>query len=196
MMKNIFYVFFLAVILSTACSPVVQTNKLSSVNFDAYETFAYLPSGDSSEFRSVIEKKAINEVSQEMDVRGYELDTRNPDLLVLVKTMFEEEERVSRDPYFTTYDYYYPGFYGAGAVEPIYYENYAAIPRITPYGGAIREIEYTEGTFVVDVIDASNNQIVWRGWSETPVDKSNLDESIRSYIDNIFEEYPVEPENK
>ena len=92
----------------------------------------------------------------------------------------------------STYDYYTPGFYTPTTLDPYYYTGYATIPTVT--GTGIREVEYTEGTFVVDVIDAKDNQIVWRGWSETPVDPEDLDTSIRNYIDNIFEEYPVEAE--
>ena len=195
MTRHLFYLLLFTAALLTACSARVNTNELSGVDFSTYETFAYLPSGDSSEYRTILEKKVVKEVRQEMEARGYELNSQDPDLLILVKTMFEEEERLERDPVFTTYDYYAPGFYAAGAQDPIYYPNYNAIPRITPYDGAIQEIEYTEGTFVVDVIDASTNQIIWRGWSETPVDRAFLDESIRNYIDNIYEEYPVEPVN-
>lgn len=193
MIKNIFFLLSFAALLTTACSPGVNTREASDVDFGSFDSYAYLPSGDSTEYHTILEERVTREVSQEMETRGYELDNQNPDLLVLVKTMFEEEERLEREPLYTSYNYYTPGFYTAGATNPIYYQNYAGIPQITAYGGAIREIEYTEGTFVVDVINASTNQIIWRGWSETPVDRGNLDESIRSYIDNIFEEYPAEP---
>lgn len=176
----------------TACSPVVYTDTAPNANFTAYETYAYLPSGEDNEAQTIYTQKIINEVEQEMAARGYVLDNQNPDLLVNVKTMYEEEEDLQRVPVASTYDYYTPGFYTPTTLSPYYYTGYATIPRIT--GTGIREIEYTEGTFVVDVIDAADNQIVWRGWSETPVDPENLDNSIREYIDNIYEEYPVEPE--
>lgn len=194
MIRNIIFLLSVTFLLTTACSPRVKTDEATNVDFSAFDTYAYLPGGDSSQYHTVPEEKVIREVSQEMEARGYEIDNQNPDLLVLVKTMFEEEETLQREPLYTSYDYYAPGFYTAGATSPVYYQNYTSIPAITPYGAAIREIEYTEGTFVVDIIDASDNQIIWRGWSETPVDRGNLDESIRAYIDNIFEEYPVEQE--
>lgn len=189
MKKYIRPFFSLLLIAATACSPTVYTDTAPDANFDAYETYAYLPSGEDDEAQSIYTQKIINEVNQEMEARGYALDNENPDLLVNVETMYEEEEELQRVPVANTYDYYTPGFYSPTTLSPYYYTGYATIPRVS--GAGIREIEYTEGTFVVDVIDASENQIIWRGWSETPVDPADLDTSIRSYIDNIFEEYPV-----
>ncbi len=178
--------------LLTSCSPSVYTDTAPDADFSAYNTYAYLPSGENDEAQTIYTQKIINEVDQEMTARGYQIDNQDPDLLVNVKTMYEEEEDLQRVPVANTYDYYTPGFYTPTTLSPYYYTGYAGVPRIT--GAGIREIEYTEGTFVVDVIDASNNQIVWRGWSETPVDPENLDNSIREYIDNIYEEYPVDAE--
>lgn len=185
--------FCLLLISSLACTtaPVVYTDTAPNVNFTTYETYAYLPSGENDEARSILTQKIIDEVTQEMEARGYELDNQNPDLLVNVKTMYEEEEELVRTgSYPATYDYYVPGFYTPTTINPYYYTGYATIPRVT--GTGIREVAYTEGTFVVDIIDREDNRILWRGWSETPVDRMNLSRSIRAYIDNIFEEYPVE----
>ncbi len=199
MMKKKTYLplFILLCLLVTACStsPGVNTNEVSDVDFSKFDSYAYLPSGDTAEYQTILEQKVVNEVNLQMEARGYELDTEEPDLLVLVKTMFDEEERLERDPMYTSYNYYTPGLRGGTALGPVYYRNYPSVPRVTAMGGAVREVEYTEGTFVVDVIDRSNNSLIWRGWSETPVDETNLDESIRDYIANIFGEYPVAPEN-
>ena len=105
--------------------------------------------------------------------------------------MYEEEERLRRTPIATTYPYYGTGFYAPATLGPYYYAGYANYPTISPYG-AIQEVEYTVGTFVVDGIKQETGQIIWRGWSSTPVDPMDLDSSIRSYVDNIFEAYPVE----
>ncbi|WP_017730536.1 DUF4136 domain-containing protein [Nafulsella turpanensis] len=178
-------------ILMYACSPVVYTDTAPEADFGAYETYAFLPSGEDEGDGTIYTEKIINEVQQEMEARGYELDPENPDLLVNVNTMYEEEEELQRVPVATTYPYYTDGFYTPATLEPYYYTGFATIPEITGYG--IREIEYTEGTFVVDIIEAADREIVWRGWSETPIDPEYIDNSIRDYIDNIFEEYPVEP---
>ena len=185
--------FFLSMLIASlvACSPAVYTDRAEGVNFTEYKTYAYLPSGKREEGSGTrYTERIINEINQEMQARGYRLDNQNPDLLVNVSTMYVEKDELLRTPVAGTYDYYTPGFYTPTTLEPYYYTGYNTIPQITGVG--IREVEYTEGTFVVDIIDATENKIVWRGWSETPVDPSELDESVREYVDNIFEEYPVE----
>jgi hypothetical protein len=192
MMKNLIGTITIVIFVlgGISCNPSVNTDKAEDVNLKNYSTFAYLPSGDSVQNRVVMEERVIAEVRQEMEGRGYKLDADNPDLVVLVKAMYEEEERLRREPYYTSYDYYSPRFYSPTTLSPYYYRGYATIPRVTGYN--IREIEYTEGTFVVDVIDRENNRIVWRGWSSTSVDPMNLETSIREYVDNIYDEYPIE----
>ncbi|AHM59440.1 putative lipoprotein [Flammeovirgaceae bacterium 311] len=185
---------FLAVVflVLASCSPSVKTDQVSDVNFTEFKTYAYLPSGETESERAVFDESVIREVDQEMQARGYRLDTQEPDLLVLVKSMYEQEEELRRVPVATTYNYYGTGFRAPARLGPAYYPGYANYPTFTGYG--IQEVEYTEGTFVVDVINRETGQIIWRGWSSTPVDPMELDSSIRSYVDNIFEEFPVEPQ--
>lgn len=195
-MKKITLAFGIFLLLSlSGCSPEVYTDTAADANFGSYQTYAMLPSGKDLGENNIHSDRIINEVDQEMRARGYELDPENPDLLVNVKTMYEEEEElVATGNYPATYNYYGPGFYTPTTMAPYYYTGYAGVPSVT--GTGIREVEYTEGTFVVDIIEANGkNEIIWRGWSETPVDPGNLDESIRGYVDNIFEEYPVKTEN-
>lgn len=198
MMKNLFYPLYLIALtgLLASCStnPAVSTEELADVDFSEFDSFAYLPGieNDTSEYRTIFEDRVVQEVNHQMESRGYHLDPDDPDLLVLVKTMFDQEDRLERRPVARTYNYYTPGFYTTRPLGPVYYTNYNAIPRVSGYSG-IQEVEYTEGTFVVDIIDAANRQIIWRGWSQTPVDRENLASSINAYINNIFEEYPLEP---
>ncbi len=154
-----------------------------------YDTYAYLPTGDTAGYQVAFDESVIREVNQEMQARGYRLNTENPDLLVLVKSMYQEETVVERSPIYTTYDYYNPDILAPESLERFYYTRYNTVINLR--GANIRTIEYSEGGFLVDMIDASNNEIVWRGWSPTSVNPLALQSSIRSYIDNIFEEFPV-----
>lgn len=195
-MKNFSILTLIIAIFFVGCTsgPAVNTETSPTAAFGEgeYNTYAYLPSGETDADNAVFNEAVIREVDQEMQARGYRLDPQDPDLLVLVRSMYERETAVERAPIYTAYDYYGTGFYAPSPLGPQYYPRYNTIPRVT--GTAIREVPYTEGTFVVDVIDASNNEIVWRGWSSTPVDPMALESSVRQYVDNIFEEFPVEPQ--
>ena len=192
-MKKLNWIFLLFVVAAWGCSPSVQTDKEEGVDLAKYDTYAYLPSGDSVSSKVVFTEQVMDEVSDEMKARGYSIDNANPDLLVLVRSMYDQEEYMRRDPVYTSYDYYRPGFNDPVTLSPYYYTGYSSVGTLTGYN--IDEVEYTEGTFVVDVIDADSKQIVWRGWSETPVDPMDLDTSIDNYVDNIFDEYPVDANN-
>lgn len=188
---SVVFVSFLLVSLA-GCSPAVYTDVAADAQFGTYETYAILPAGQNLGENTIYSDKIMNEVDQEMRDRGYVLDPDDPDLLVNVKTMYDEEEKLVATGYYpATYDYYGPDFYTPTTMAPYYYTGYTGIPSIT--GTGIREVEYIEGTFVVDVIEASGaNKVIWRGWSETPIDPEDIDESVRDYVDNIFDEYPVE----
>lgn len=185
----ILLLFSMTVVACTG-SPTVNTETVPGIDYSTYTSYAYLPNGDTASNKIVFNEAVIREVNQEMEARGYRLDNQNPDLLVLVKSMYQEEEALERVPVYTTYDYYTTGFVRPLSMNNYYYTGYNTIPRLT--GSAIREIEYTQGTFVVDIIDTDKKEIIWRGWSQTPVDPMALEASVRQYVDNIFEEYPVE----
>jgi hypothetical protein len=193
---KIIFIFFIIISLSfSACSPAVHTEKVADANFDSYQTYAMLPTGQNIQDDVVDVEKIINEVNQEMRSREYTLDTQDPDLLVNVRIMLQEEEAVVREGYTSTYDYYTPGFYTPATMPSYYFTNYKEIPYVS--GTGIKEVEYLEGIVLVDVIEAKGkNRIIWRGWSQRPVDPSNFENSVREYIDKIFEEYPVDVAKK
>ncbi len=181
-------------LLAATCSrtPGVNTAKVPGVDLSSYATYAYLPSGDTAGYRVAFDETVIQEVNQEMQARGYRLDRENPDLLVLFRSFYQEATAIERTPIYSSYDYYRPDLLAPITLEEYYYARYYLIDRVR--GSYIREVEYSQGSFVVDIIDTSTKEIIWRGWSPTSVDPLALQSSIGSYVDNIFEEYPVPPQ--
>ncbi len=175
------------------CSPSVTTNKLSSKDLSKYKTYAYLPNSDTVQYRSydeeMVEQIVMQEINSELQEVGYNVDQDNPDLLIKTHVMFEQEENTVTDPIYTDYSYYYPG-YSVGYSSPYYYNNYTAVPNVVGYD--VDEITYTEGTIAIDVIDAKTNEIIWRGWAEDPIVPDNFAQEVKQYVDQVFEEYPIE----
>jgi hypothetical protein len=95
---------------------------------------------------------------------------------------------VNASPVYTNYSYYRPGFYVGPYYRNYAYNNYFTIPRIA--GTNVEQIPYKEGTIVIDLIDRRTNEIVWRGSAEDVVTPNNLDEEVRAYIAEIFEQFP------
>ena len=72
------------------------------------------------------------------------------------------------------------------------YDDRWVTPRGWTYGGSVSVNQYTEGTLVVDLIDAQQKQLVWRGWATAAVDPnpSNAEERINTVVKRILAQYP------
>jgi len=120
------------------------------------------------------------------------------------------------NPYTSPY-YYNSGSYYAPYVAPYnsnaYYYNYPGYvydrgyyannyPYYSPYGfpnshgapiigNTIQEIEYKEGTLIIDVIDRKQRKLVWRGWSaEALPDPEIYREVLPQEVREIFQPFP------
>ena len=184
----------LLVFVALACSQAMYHFQVAeNADFTKYETFAFLPATDDSPFtvydNEIVRDTTIGYIKGEMEERGYTLDTLNPGLLILPHYMFEREVANYYAPIRSTYTYYTPGLiltpHGA-----YYYRNYQTVPLVD--GGNMRQVTYTEGTIVVDVIDAGSDKLLWRGWSEDRIDPNTFFSDIELYVNNIFRNFPHE----
>lgn len=188
---------FLAVSLLGCTGARVSTNKTASVDLSKYKTFAYLPmlkdSADQSAYNYEAETRFMDQIGEEMRTLGYEVDVDNPDLLVYAQANFQQEEDLQREPIYNNYNYYNYG-YGPAFGYSSYYSGYTGIGNVGSVAGYdVEEVEYGEGTMVVDLIDAETNNIVWRGTAKDEAFSVDaVQNNISAYADEIFEEYPVE----
>jgi hypothetical protein len=173
----------------------IYSDSVKGTDFTKYKTYAWLPGKKDTATKSVLNNEIVQQnirqrVNMEMENRGFKLDTTKPDVLVLVHTMFEQKKDVVQTPLYSSYDYFYPGFY-TGIWYPYYYGYYYNVPRVVGYD--IREVQYTEGTIVIDIIDREKNTLVWRGWAENRISKPDeFQKTLGSKIGKIFEKYPVQ----
>lgn len=183
---------FLISILLMSCGPKVKTNKMAGVDMDSFSSYAFLPNQDtiqtSNYNNEMVNELVINQVREKMQEKGYRLDRSQPDLLVYYHLMLDEEMAVNASPVYTNYSYYRPGFYVGPYFRNYAYNNYFTIPRIA--GTNVEQIPYKEGTIVIDLIDRRSNEIIWRGSAADVVTPNNLQEEIRAYISEIFEQFP------
>jgi Domain of unknown function (DUF4136) len=50
---------------------------------------------------------------------------------------------------------------------------------------------YPPGTILIDVIDASTRQLIWRGWAEEVLENYQADfKTVANYVDDIIDKYP------
>src|SRR3989442_11548103 len=94
---NFFFALFFAIICS-ACSEHIYSSMTKDANLKKYKTFALLPDIDTCH-KSIcvkdtkITRSIMQDVTDEMMLRGYKLDTVNPELLVLVHTLLVKKEQ-------------------------------------------------------------------------------------------------------
>ncbi|WP_029034619.1 DUF4136 domain-containing protein [Salinimicrobium terrae] len=191
-LKHFLSLSIMAGILFTGCGPKVDADKMTAKSLNSFNSYAFLPNQDTiqtSRFDNVqVNEIVIDEINENMQELNYRLDRNEPDLLVYYHLMLDEEMAVNASPVYTNYSYYRPGFYVGPYYRNYAYSNYFTVPRIV--GTGIQQVNYKEGTIVIDLINRRTNEIVWRGRAEDLVAPGNLDEEIRSYVDAIFDKLP------
>ena len=185
---------FLVVSLLSCTGARVSTNKTASVDLSKYETFAYLPmlkdSADQSTYNYEAETRFMDQIGEEMRKLGYTIDVDNPDLLVHAQAQFQQEEDLQSEPVYSNYNYYNYG-YAPSFNYPYYYSGYTGVNNVVGYD--LEEVEYGQGTMVVDLIDAKTNNIVWRGTAKDEAFSVDaVQNNLSTYADQIFDDYPVE----
>jgi hypothetical protein len=54
---------------------------------------------------------------------------------------------------------------------------------------------YREGTLIIDLMDANNKTLVWRGWATSAIEEAvsrNPEQSIRKAVERIFKLFPYQ----
>lgn len=160
-----------------------------TANFGTYKTFAW---GDTSvkvenpAYESgLIHKNIRSTVESEFAKRGIGKDNVNPDFIVSYHTYTEQKTRPASRPY------YGPAFYPLG-FRPFIWGWGWGVPYF--YGYPEQPYTYTEGTLIIDVTDATTDELVWRGTVAGRIDQlSTLQKQVRKGVKAIMKKYPVSP---
>jgi hypothetical protein len=117
------------------------------------------------------------EIESDLSSNGYQrVKDGEPDFLVAYYMGTQEKE----DTRFIGYGY--PGFgrgrrwgggWGAGGVD-------------------VWNIPYTESTLIVDIVDAHNNMLVWRGYDTDTIDLNKADKTIEKGVETLVKRFVKE----
>jgi hypothetical protein len=179
-MKTFSFVFAcLAAALLLGCSSVsVTTDYDHEANFAALKTFEWMPASkdvvsanaSSTMFQnSLVEKRFRNAVVTQLGTKGLKEDAANPDFYVVYHTGTQEKVNV------TNYGYGYGRWGGYG-------------------GGGVDVQQYTQGTIILDFVDAKTKQLIWRSaatgaLSSTP-DPASAGEKLEGVVAQMLADYP------
>jgi hypothetical protein len=151
-------------ILISCSSVAVKSDFDATANFAQYKTFDFM--SRSRDGNPLHNKRVEAAIEQELVAKGMQKQTAGrPDLLVAYHTNVKDKIDVD------TYGYRY-GRYGR---------------RVGTYTTVQK---YQQGTVVVDLVDAKERELVWRGWAKGQANDSVAKDKVDDTVAKILAEYP------
>jgi len=160
--------FLMAAFVSCASSVTTSVDYDRSIDFSRYRTYGWLRSRIGND---ILERRLTAAIDRGLAARGL---TRSdtPDLYVSM------HGRLSKEVRYTAYDTAW-GYgwrrWGVGQTR-------------------VRRQEVPVGTLVVDLVDAGDKELVWRGTATTPIDKTASAEkreaAVQEAVEKLFAAFP------
>ena len=201
---------FLVVIafsLSSCNTTQVYSDYNRSVDFRQYRSFAWIPRSDTvhNTFydNQITEKNIKYYANAEMLDKGYKIDTLEPDLLL--KYHFTSQKKTynvnsyspsygyGSNPYNNPYGYnnQYYGYGNNNGYNNNGYNNSGYNNNGYNRGYGQQQVEYMEGSMLIDVIDRRTNELIWRGWTIGTInDEYQVQTEIPTNVHRILSKYP------
>jgi hypothetical protein len=165
-----------------ASKPDIRSDYDHAADFGKYRTFDFVNplATDKMGYSSLITQQLKTSVTTQMQQRGYQLDTVQPDLLVNFSGRLQDKQEIQSSPSMAgPYYGYRGGYYGGWA----------------GYSNDVYTVNYTTGTLNVDIVDARTKKMVWEGVAVGEVTKKhreNREATIDKAVTGIFAKYPFQ----
>ncbi len=175
MKKMIWQLTLIALALIVGCATVnIRSESAPTADFTKYKTFNFPVNVDDFAANVIranpfLHKEMLRMLEQTMVAKGYVKTDKKPDLFVVYHVTTEQKTSV------TTYTggYYGWGYHGWG----VGYTD-------------VRVDNYTEGSLIIDLVDAEEEELVWRGWATGTIeDRPNYDR-LRDVVNGVLAEFP------
>lgn len=172
---------FAAALLLLGCSSVsVTTDYDREANFAALKTYDWIttqentvtPNAQAAMFQTgLIEKHMKRAVATQLEKKGMEPSTLNPDFYIAFHMGTEQKTQVTS--YGTGYGYGYGRMYGGGGVDVH---------------------QYTQGTIILDFINSEKKELIWRGVATGALadkpDPSTAEAKINDVVAQMLQNFP------
>ena len=171
-MRKLIILSCLALLASySGCSTIsVETDFDRDVDFTVYRSYRWIShmkqSGGMMMKEPLIRKHIVNAVENELAAKGYRKAMGESDFLIAYH--IGSKKKVDID-----HHYYRYGRWG----------------RFRGHDVSLRR--YREGTIIIDIIDAGDKELVWRGWAKSVLHgRGNMAEDIEASVKKIMERFP------
>lgn len=168
-----------AVLGFAACATAVRAGADfdRDVDMTPYQSFAWgepddLPTGDPRLDNNPFFVDRLHEaIDREMSARGFRMTEGEADLLIHHHASVRSRVQVFDVDRRAGYD-------------------------VNEYGPGTDVYEYEEGTFLVDIADASTKRILWRGWAQADIEAAlespdRMKELLDASVTRMFEAFPI-----
>lgn len=178
----------IALAVSTAFSQI-SAGINPKANLGAYKTFAWLEpdikAGPNPLYKSEMLNNTVKmAVSTELNIRGMKEDTLAPDALIQFHTYTQPQQRTNYSGGF----YPFLGGWGWGRWGSFF--PYGGMG----WGGNGYQSNSTEGTLVVDILDAKTKEVLWEGVIQGTLNGkvNRIQNQINSGVTKVFKKhFPV-----
>ena len=190
-MKKYFNLALLLAFFLTGCvatTPVdVSTDYDRNVNFGQYRTFKWFQDKPTAgidstyKYNTFLDQRIRNAVEAQLIQKGMSKVTGPADLLIAYDVKVITRQSARPDYAFAPgFGYGYSYWYG-------YRYNYG----YSRFGRPMLIEEYKDGTIIIDLVDAKDNQLIWRGWGQMEVNEANISEAeVNKIVTNILAKFP------
>jgi hypothetical protein len=174
-----------AAALLAACATLdVSSDYDPATDFAKYKTYQWLPgtskiAGRDERYDDLLDQRVRDAVGKELTAKGYQLRADGaPDFLVTYQAAVQDkiDVRVINDYYG---GYGYAGYYG--------YRGGWMVPRTETY-------QYSQGTLVIDIIDAAARRVIWHGTVQAEVnlqqDPQKRIARLNEAVHKVLEQFP------
>ena len=171
MVKNL--LFILTALVFSACSTIDVTNDYDpAFSFNSVENYALLyKSREHSD--TLTDQRIMAAIDNQLMLKGYtKTNRKNADIYVVFHTNVQNKTKIVQDyQYIGVSPYRYGNRYGYGGMM--------AVPVTRTYN-------YNEGKLLIDILNAKDNKIVWRGVATDSLKKHKTPQDRTEYINKVM----------
>ncbi len=178
----------LALLLVVVCSFSVQAQKIhvvydKQIDFAQFKTFAWAPHGAVA--HPMLAANVVGAIEQELKARGLQKVniSDNPGLIIQVYGSIDQE---------VSYNSTDPLYNATGGIPP--FDPSFSGPLLEGQQFGATSVTIHKGQLVVDLLDAANKKLIWRGMSQQNLAAHNpnkLVSQVNDAISKMFKQYPV-----
>lgn len=158
-----------------ACSSITTSADYDkSANFSQYKTYAWKDTDQKQ--NELVENRIKGAVDSQLQAKGLHKVDSNPDLWVVEHVRLSEQTQINTYDTGWGYGWGWHGGYGGGGMSST----------------TVQKIPV--GNLIIDLVDAKENQLKWRGTASKTLDTSaNVDDKtkhVNEAVAKMFAEYP------